>query len=134
MNDYRNDEYYPDPTPYHALKRVERKYYPLVYICSPFRGDTEVNQRKAQRFCRFAVSKGNMPLAPHLLFPQFMDDGDSDERELAFLFNMVLIPKCDELWVFGRPTDGMEREIHKAKRCLLPIRFFNDKCEEVEPL
>ena len=76
-----NAEGYYDPTPYEALLRIEREtrkapYRPMVFICSPYAGDIERNMRKAQGYCRFAVSRNCIPIAPHLLFPQFMDDDD----------------------------------------------------------
>ena len=60
----------------------DRTYRPLVYIASPLSGDVEVNTERARAFCRFALEKGQIPLAPHLLFPQFMNDDDPAEREL----------------------------------------------------
>ena len=104
--------------------------HPLVYIASPFAGDTDYNISMARAYCRFAVSKGCVPLAPHLLFPQFMDDGDKDQRELGLLFALILLDKCDELWVFGeRISTGMAAEIAKAKECGMPIKYYNHKCE-----
>ncbi|MFS0003195.1 hypothetical protein ACL1FZ_10500 [Corynebacterium striatum] len=55
----------------------------MIYICSPYSGDTEANVELVRQFCGFAVSSGKIPFAPHLLFSQFMDDVDSDQRELA---------------------------------------------------
>lgn len=113
--------------------RKEKRYRPLVYICSPFAGDTEHNIIRALGYCRFAVSKGYIPLAPHLHYPQFMDDGNREERDLGLNFALVLLSKCDELWVFGhRVSDGMAREISKAKKQGIPIRHFTEKCEEVQ--
>jgi len=131
----RNSEGYPDPTAYEALTAVaksERHYLPLVYVASPFAGDTERNTVAAREYCRFAVSRGRVPLAPHLHYPQFMDDGDKTQRELGIRFALILLGKCDELWVFGgRVSTGMSREIAKAKRLGIPIKYFNAKCEEV---
>jgi len=111
----------------------EKRYRQLVYICSPFAGDTKHNIIRALGYCRFAVSKGYIPLAPHLHYPQFMDDSDPKERELGLYFALVLLSKCDELWVFGhRVSDGMAREISKAKKQGIPIRHFTEKCEEVQ--
>lgn len=83
--DRYNHEGYPDPTAYDALTAVAReekakRYLPLVYIASPFAGDTERNIAKARDYCRFAVSKGCIPLAPHLHYPQFMEDTDKAQR------------------------------------------------------
>lgn len=137
--DIRNKEGYPDPTAYEALSNVARDekaaktYLPLVYIASPFAGDTERNTEKARGYCRFTMGKGCIPLAPHLHFPQFMDEGDSEQHELRLRFALILLGKCDELWVFGDTvSEGMAREISKAKRRGMPIRYFNDKCEVQE--
>ena len=46
-----------------------------VFICSPFRGDMEGNARKAAAYCRMACEQGFLPVAPHLLFPQFLNEG-----------------------------------------------------------
>lgn len=136
--DRYNREGYPDPTAYQALSNVEREekeakvYFPLVYIASPYAGDTIRNTDCARGYCRFAVGKGCIPLAPHLHYPQFMDDGDKAQRELGLRFSIILLGKCDELWVFGDTvSDGMKREISKAKKRGIPIRYFNGKCEEV---
>ena len=45
---------------------------PLVYVASPFSGDVERNVMNARRYCRFAAESGAVPLAPHLLLPQFL--------------------------------------------------------------
>ncbi|MGI6226976.1 MAG: DUF4406 domain-containing protein [Peptococcales bacterium] len=129
-----NHEGYHDPTPYEALTNIikgERKYLPLVYIASPFAGDTETNIRRARGYCRLAISRGYIPLAPHLHYPQFMDDEDKKQRELGLRFALILLTKCDELWVFGNHiSGGMKCEILKAQKRNMPIRYFNNRCEE----
>jgi hypothetical protein len=132
-----NAEGYLDPTAYEALTRIEREakktaFRPLVFISSPFAGDTRRNTKRARGFCRFAVSKNCIPVAPHLLFPQFMEEDDPAQRDLGIFFGMVLMSKCQEVWVFGRDiTKGMAVEIEKAKRRGLPVRYFSDRCVEV---
>lgn len=132
--DYKNAEGYADPTAYEALTAVaksEKPYKPLVYIASPYAGDTETNVRRAQGYCRFAVTKNCIPIAPHLHYPQFMDDSDKEQRELGLFFALVLLGKCDELWIFGdRVSNGMSQEIKKAEKRGIPIKHFNFKCEE----
>lgn len=133
--DYKNAEGYADPTAYEALTAVaksEKPYKPLVYIASPYAGDTETNVRRAQGYCRFAVTKNCIPIAPHLHYPQFMDDSDKEQRELGLFFALVLLGKCDELWIFGdRVSNGMSQEIKKAEKRRIPIRRFSFKHEEV---
>lgn len=132
-----NSEGYYDPTTYEALTSIEKEerkkaFKPVVYICSPFAGDTEHNTMKAREYCRFAVEQNCIPIAPHLFFPQFMDDSDPKERELAMFMNLVLLSKTKELWVFGdKVTQGMGVEIDKAKKRNQPIRYFDSNCMEV---
>lgn len=138
--DKRNAEGYYDPTAYNALTKImkdERKerYRPLVYICSPYSGNVELNVINARIYCRYAIDNKCIPIAPHLLFPQFMNDEKPDDRELAMFMNMVLLSKCDELWVFGNVVSkGMGQEIEKAEKKKMKIRYFRYELEEVEGL
>lgn len=132
-----NAEGYCDPTAYKAISNIykqERKstFKPLVYICSPYSGNIAANEENARRYCRFALEHNAIPLAPHLLYPQFMDENSPAEREMGLLFGIVLLGKCSKMWVFGdRISSGMAAELDKAKRKNQPIRYFTDKCEEV---
>lgn len=129
--DYYNQERYPDPTAYAALSQIERaeRFRPLVYICSPYSGDIESNIENARRYSRFAVDKHCIPIAPHLLFPQFMRE--ETERETALFMGIVLLTKCAEMWVFGEYiSSGMTVEIAKAVRKGIPIRYFSENMEE----
>lgn len=132
-----NSEGYIDLTTYEALKRVEKEekkkaFRPIIYICSPFSGDIKNNIKKARAFCRFAITKNCIPIAPHLLYPQFMDDSIQKDRKMAMHFNYVLLGKCNELWVFGGTiSSGMKREIELAKKRRMPIRYWSSECEEV---
>ena len=85
-----------------------------VYICSPYSGDIKTNTAKTREYCRFAVDEGQVPVAPHLMFPQFMDK--EKERERTLPMDLILLEKCDELWVFGEIiTNDMKAEIAFAK-------------------
>lgn len=127
---YRNSEGYWDSVPFAAAANVEReakKFRPVVYICSPYRGDPEKNAGKARRYSRFAVEQGAIPLAPHLLLPQYM----KEEKELILFMDLVLLGKCSEVWVFGPEiTDGMKQEIGKAKRKRMTVRYFTEDMKE----
>lgn len=131
----KNREGYADPTMYEALKQVQKAEYgyrPLVYICSPYAGDTETNIEIAREFCATAVARRVIPLAPHLLFPQFMDDTDPDARELPMFFNRVLLSKCEAVWVYtARVSVGMRAEIEWAYQLEIPVRYFGAGFEEV---
>jgi hypothetical protein len=136
--DKYNAEGYYDPTAYEAMTIIEkeeralRAFRPIVYICSPYAGDTESNIKAAQKYSRFAVNKGYIPIAPHLLFPQFLNDTDPTERKLGLFFGNALMSKCSEVWVFGeRISAGMESEIKRARWKNYRLRYFSESCEEV---
>lgn len=128
---YKNPEGYPDPVPYQAISNMnkEQKHYrPMVYICSAYSGDVEGNVIKARKYSRYAVDEGVIPIAPHLLLPQFMEE--ETERNLAMFMDIAILSKCRELWVFGEPTAGMENEIAYAERKQMTIKCFNEECKE----
>lgn len=84
-----------------------------MYICSPYAGDIEANVVAARRYSRFAVDKGYIPIAPHLLFLKFLNDA---EPELGLFFGNALMSKCSQIWAFGnRILSGMEAEINRVK-------------------
>ena len=137
--DKYNSEGYSDPTAYEALSLIEkeeralRAFRPIVYICSPFSGDVEGNVKAAQGYSRFAVDNGYIPIAPHLLFPQFLNDADPNERELGMFFGNALMSKCSEVWVFGNNiTAGMTAEIKRARWKNYHLRYFTEELEEVQ--
>jgi len=114
--------------PFEAIEKMERElraYRPIVYICSPYSGDIAGNTKKARRYSRFAVEKGAIPIAPHLLLPQFMEE--KTERDLAMRMDIAILSKCEQLWVFGKPTEGMKLEIAFAKRKNMKIKYFKEE-------
>lgn len=136
-----NSEGYHDPVVYEALTNMEKEqrvavraasaYRPLVYICSPYAGDVETNVENARKYSRFAVESMSIPFAPHLLMPQYMDEGT--ERELALRMGIIFLSKCEQLWVFGnRVSEGMAYEIKKAINMGKKVRYFTVDCREVE--
>lgn len=135
-----NSEGYKDLTSYEALSKVAKEdlvssYMPLVYICSPYAGRVENNVLMAKQYSRFALAKKCIPVTPHLLYPQFMDDNNPVERNLARHINYVLLGKCEELWVFGSVVSpGMEHEISVAKKRNMKIKYFSEELQEVARL
>lgn len=138
-NKYNSEGYY-SPTEYEAFARVEKEekaarkaaaFRPIVYICSPYAGDTEKNVENAKRYSRFAVDQHCLPITPHIYFTQFMDDNAPVDRDTALFMNYVLMSKCAELWVFGDViSKGMQAEINRAKRKYMKIRYFTEEMEE----
>lgn len=124
-----NSEGYLDPTAYEAIKNIEKEKK-VVFICSPFKDDIEVNTARAKRYGRFAVTKKVVPIIPHLMYPRFLNEDSPDERAMGLEMGLVLLSNCHEIWVFGnRISRGMEIEIEKAKEIKIPIRYYDIHCK-----
>ena len=95
----------------------------LVYICSPYAGDTETNVQFARAACLYASRQGCAPVAVHLLYPQILNDYIPAQRELGIGMGLRVLASCDELWICGsRISHGMSCEIAEAKRLGIPVR------------
>ena len=68
-----------------------------VFICSNYRGDVETNVKNALYWCKEATNQGYLPIAPHLYFPQFLDDDIPSERESGITWGIDILSDCDEL-------------------------------------
>lgn len=51
-------------------------YLPLVYVYSSYTGDIENNVKNTKTYSRYAVKENDISVTPHLLYPQFRDDGN----------------------------------------------------------
>lgn len=142
---YRNAEGYADPTAGaafsnigHEISEEKRRVRGIkrrrkVYVVSKFAGDIPNNVKLARQYCRFAASKKYIPIASHLMFPQFLNDKDPKERELGLLYGLALLKCCYEVWCFGTDISaGMKQEIEEAKRLNKPIRYFTTDMEEIK--
>lgn len=102
---------------------------PVVYICSPYAGDTKTNTENAKRYSRYAVDAGVIPFAPHLLLPLYMKE--ESERGMALYTDLVFLSRCDELWVFGKTiSNGMQAEIDYATKLGKRVRYFTENLIE----
>jgi hypothetical protein len=135
---YKNSEGYSSPTEGMAISRVMKEYRQQqkrryadknrrkVYVASRYAGDVSNNVKAAVGYCRHVIDKGCMPVASHLMYPAVLDDNDPAQRELGLLFGLALLKMCDEVWVFGPVSSGMEQEIEEAKRLRIPVRYIEE--------
>ena len=76
-----------------------------------------------ERVLQTGAGTGVIPVAPHLLYPQFLEDSDPAERNLGLRAGLELLSRCEEMWVFGEEiSPGMSREIQFAQERGIPIR------------
>lgn len=107
-------------------------FRPLAYICAPYSGDKDSNINKVIRYAELAYKNGAIPVTPHLLFP-FMDDRDLEQIKDALFMDIILLCKCQEVWVFGTQITGdMKREIEIAEKRKQVIKYFTSEGLEVK--
>lgn len=106
----------------------------LIYVASAYAGDVKENSERAKRYCVHVINEGGVPIAPHLLFTQFLDDSVPHERKLGLDLGLELLEHCGEVWVFGDISEGMKREIEKAEELNKPIRWFDADCSDITEL
>ena len=133
---FKNSEGYADLTAGVAMSRIMKEYRQQqrkryadknrrkIYIASKYAGDVDTNVKNAVSYCRRVIEEGHMPIAAHLLYPQILNDSDTQERELGLAFGLALLALCDAVWVFGDVSAGVSKEIETAKRLGKPLRYF----------
>jgi len=71
---------------------------------------------------KFVLEKNCIPLNPFMIFEYFMLD--TIERDKIREANNTLVERVDELWVFGKVSNGVLAEIKLAKEKDKSIRYF----------
>jgi hypothetical protein len=97
-----------------------------VFICSPYAGDIRANVERARKMCLMAIRRGYAPFAPHLIYPQLLDDCGTD-RTAGISAGIAFLEACFEVWVPRgvKPSIGMTCELDVARSLDIPIVRVN---------
>lgn len=111
----------------------------IIYVCSPFRGNEKSSEAEniesAKKYSKYVMSKGDVPITPHLLYPQILNDNIESERKLGIACGLEIMKLCDEVHVFGNIISaGMICEIKYAKKIGKIIRKIDLNQEIQESL
>ena len=99
-----------------------------IFLCSAYRGDVEINRKKAVRIARLIWRCSAIPVVGHLYFPQFLDDSKPDERIAGIEMACELMALCDHMYIVGtKITKGMQYEIDYAKRLGIPVQLYDEE-------
>lgn len=113
------------------LKKITKR--PLAYVASPYGGDIENNTMKARAYCAYVDSLGFIPIAPHLLFPQFIPEGTRREDGLYMALN--LLNRCEHVFFFGSKfSEGMKAEYKKAVKTKHKENIFKITDKDIKDL
>lgn len=119
------------------MKNPNSISHPLIFISSPLSpvsadvsvhpDELKANIALAQDACTFAVCRGFLPIAPHLYFPQFLDDNKPAERTLGINMGLEALRHCSELWIVShRISRGMSVEIKEAQKYGILVKVFTE--------
>lgn len=99
----------------------------LVIIESPFAGDVEANIAYARKCVRDSLSRGEAPIASHLLYtqPGILNDDVPHERQLGIDAGLAWkrVAEASVVYTDRGITRGMEYGIAAAKAAGLPVEF-----------
>lgn len=93
-----------------------------IYVCHAYSKNPAKNVAAIKRICEELVSEGDLPIAPQLYLPQFMND--ATQRDLAMQMCLELLAKCDMMIVYGTElTEGMLQEVEFAHEHHIRMEF-----------
>lgn len=102
-----------------------------IGLLSPYGAKTQEkineNIEFIKKFARRVVLDGNYPYISHLVFPQFLDDNNPQERELGLMAGLAFLELCHEVWVCGDIiSNGMKQELEYLEKLgggMIPVKF-----------
>lgn len=85
----------------------------LLYVCSPYRGDTKRNKEYARKLTRAALDNGFIPVTVHLYLTEATDDTNPEERVRGIAAGMKILENCKYILVGDRYgiSEGMKAEL-----------------------
>ena len=85
----------------------------LLYVCSPYRGDTKRNKEYARKLTRAALDNGFIPVTVHLYLTEATDDTNPEERVRGMAAGMKILEHCKYILVGDRYgiSEGMKAEL-----------------------
>ena len=116
-------------------QKTESNKMKRIFICSPYSGNIRENVTTAQAMCKLAIKHGYAPFAPHLLYPQLLDDTNPNQRGKGMSCGRAFLAVCNEVWQLDvPPTIGMEEELAFAHLLQIPVKKFEIKQIDVSTL
>lgn len=85
----------------------------LLYVCSPYRGDTKRNKEYARKLTRAALDNGFISVTVHLYLTEATDDTNTEERVRGMAAGMKILENCKYILVGDRYgiSEGMKAEL-----------------------
>lgn len=107
------------------MNKIDLSDVQFAFVCSPFSGDVASNLVYAKDCAKLTLSMGYVPVAPHMYYPQFLDDNDEYERDLGLqLGRQAMLERCCCCLCFedNGISEGMKGDIAFAQENNIPVK------------
>lgn len=104
----------------------------VVYLAHPLSAGTRegilTNISRAKRWVHWAIENYRVAVVANwILYCEVLDDMNPEHRALGIQHDLLIMRRCDELWlVGGRVSSGMRQEMIDARKHRLVVRDFTE--------
>jgi hypothetical protein len=105
-------------SPLEQAERTLRRPRKVVYVAMANR-----NFHWRMHVTKYVLDEGCVPVNPFMLFDYYLLHTVNKETVREAMNN--LLARCDEVWVFGRMSLGVEVQVGIAKRLKKPLRYYD---------
>ena len=108
----------PKASPTEQAERTLRRPRKVIYVAMSNR-----NFHWRMHVTKYVLDQGCVPVNPFMLFDYYLMH-TVEKNTVREAMNNLLV-KCDEVWVFGRMSLGVQVQVGIAKRMRKPLRFYD---------
>ena len=84
----------------------------IVFVCSPYSGEVDKNVIVSRQICQLAFDCNCHPFAPHLIYPDILDDSNDEDRKKGIDSGIAIMSLCSVIFQLDvELTRGMKEEI-----------------------
>jgi hypothetical protein len=96
-----------------------------VILESPYAGDRATNITYAKRAMLDSLARGEAPFASHMLYTQFLNDEDPEQRALGINAGLAWLARAQASVVYTDMgiSPGMLTGIERARLAGVPVEF-----------
>lgn len=94
----------------------------IIFLSHPYKNDPDYLQH-LKPYINYVWNGGNIPLAPHLLFPVFAKEETERDKIMQACFKLISV--ADECFFCGHKfSEGMTMELDEAKKMGKKIKMI----------
>ena len=122
------------PDGYFDMYSPDTEHLHITYISAPFGTSLPEYAKRIACYARKAWENESLPVNPYLMYDMMFPGEDMETTWLIRMFALMLIQRCDELWIVGRDRNDLcehlNMEVDLAERRGIPVRFVSFEEED----